>query len=199
MLTATYTLVALSVEQTSVRVSLQSLQNYVQNNLRIQAALTPAQIEYACGTLKRLYENCHWRKLDKFVVPAIRRATRACDELLAELEALSQAAADAMAAALRAIEAAGLAPQARVRDFCAAIERFCGALLQRLEREEHELFTAASGVVPGEAWFAIANQMLAHDSYQKESRGGAPIRSGRSWHPRTERTQRQGTPASFAH
>jgi hypothetical protein len=199
MLTATYTLVALSVEQTSVRVSLQSLQNYVQNNLRSQAALTPAQVEYACGTLKRLYENCHWRKLDKFVIPAIRRATRACDDLLAELESLSEAAADAMAAALRAIEAGALEPQARLRAFCAAIERFCGALLQRLEREEQELFKAAGSLVPGEAWFAVANQMLAHESYRKESRGGGPIRSGRSWHARAERTQRQGVPASFAH
>lgn len=199
MLTATYTLVALSVEQTSVRVSLQSLQTYVQNNLRHQAALTPAQIEYACGTLKRLYESCHWRKLDKFVIPAIRRATRACDALLAELEALSQAAADAMGAALQAIESAAPDPQARVRAFCAAIERFCATLLQRLEREEHELFNAASSIVPGEAWFAIANQMLAHDSYRKEIRGGGPIRSGRNWHPRAERAQRQGTPNSFAH
>lgn len=198
MLTATYTLVTLSVEQTSVRVSLQSLQNYVRNNLIHQAALTPAQVEYACGALKRLYENCHWRKLDKFVIPAIRRATHACDQLLAELEALSQAAADAMGSALQTIASAALDGQDKVRAFCAAIERFCGALLERLDREEHELFKAASSL-PGEAWFAVANQMLAHDSYRKESRGGEPIRSGRGWHPRGERSQRQGPPVSFAH
>lgn len=199
MLTATYTLVALSVEQTSVRLSLQSLQDYVRNNLSGQAALTPAQAEYACGALKRLYEACHWRKLDKFVIPAIRRATRACDALLAELDALSARAADAMAGALRAIEPAAPDGQARVRDFCAAAERFCAALFERLEREENELFKAAGSLVPGSAWFAIANQMLAHDSYRKESRGGAPILSGRGRHQRAERPQRQGQPVSLAH
>lgn len=199
MLTATYTLVALSVEQTSVRLSLQSLQDYVRNNLSVQAELTPAQVDYACGALRRLYEACHWRKLDKFVIPAIRRATRACDALLAELEALSERAAEAMAGALHAVEAAALDGQDRVRAFCAAVERFCAALLERLEREERELFKAAGSLVPGEAWFAIANQMLAHDSYRKESRGGAPILSGRGWHQRAERPQRQGPPVSLAH
>lgn len=198
MLTATYTLVALSVEQASVRVSLQTLQHYIRNHLLNQAALTPAQVEYASGTLKRLYENCHWRKLDKFVIPAIRRATGACDALLAELEAMSQAAADAMSAALRAIEATAVDATDRVRAFCAAADAFCATLLGRLEREERELFKAASSLVPGEAWFAIANQMLAHDTYQKESRC-EPIRSGYSRYQRPQRVQRKGLPRPFAH
>ena len=200
MLTATYTLVALSVEQTSVRVSLQALQKFLQSNVLNQAALTPAQVEYACDTIKRLYETCHWRKLDKFLIPAIRRASDTADNLLAELDALSQAAADAMSAALRAAEPAAADSRARAADFCAAIERFCNALLKRLEREEQELFPLATAVISGEIWFSIANQMLAHDAYRQENRGVEhAIRSARGYRYRADRAQRQGPPLSFVH
>lgn len=199
MLTATYTLVALSVEQTSVKASLQSLQKLLQSNFLYQKALSPVQVEVTCATLKRLYESCHWRKLDKFLVPAMRRASGAADALLAELDALSQAAADAMAGALRLVESTALDTETRVSEFCEAIERFCVALLRRLEREEQELFSLASSVISGEAWFAIANQMLAHDAYQLESRGEPAPRFTRGYRPRRERAQLQAPPLSLAH
>jgi hemerythrin-like domain-containing protein len=200
MLTATYTLVALSVEQTSVRTSLQSLQKLLHSNFLQQKALTPVQVEVTCDALKRLYESCHWRKLDKFLIPAIRRDTRAADQLLDDLDGLSQAAADAMASAMRLVEAAAIDSQSQVSEFCAAIDRFCATLLARLEREERELFPVASNVISGEDWFAIANQMLAHDSYKQESRpSGSGPRFGRPYRPRPERVQRQGPPMSFAH
>ena len=75
MLTATYTLVALSVEQTKVRVSLQSLHKFLQSNLLHRSSLSRGQVECVCDTLKRLYEAYHWRKLDKFLIPAVRRAS----------------------------------------------------------------------------------------------------------------------------
>jgi hemerythrin-like domain-containing protein len=200
MLTATYTLVALSVEQTSVRTSLQSLQKLLHSTLRQQAALSPMQVEVACDTVRRLYENCHWRKLDKFLIPALRRASSVADKLIDDLDALSKAAADAMDAAMQAVDTATLDSEARVRQFCVALERFCGALLERLEREERELFPMAGSVISGEDWFAIANQMLAHDAYQQESRGTErPRRVGRGFTPRPERAQRQGPPLSYAH
>jgi hemerythrin-like domain-containing protein len=200
MLTATYTLVALSVEQTNVRLSLQSLQKFLQSNILNQVALTPAQAEFTCDTIKRLCESCHWRKLDKFLIPAIRRATHSAEGLLDELDALSQSAADAMAAALRIVESATLDSETRVAQFCAAVERFCNALLERLAREEQELFPVASSVISGEVWFAIANQMLAHDAYRQENRGvERAIRASRGYRPRADRAQRQGPPVSFVH
>jgi len=200
MLTETYTLVTLSVEQTSVRLSLQSLQKLLQSNFLHQSALSQRQVEYACDSLKRLYENCHWRKLDKFLIPAIRRISRAADGLLEEFDALSQAAADAMAAAVRTVGGAAIEGEARVAQFCAAIDRFCTALLKRLEREEQELFPVARTVISGDAWFAIANQMLAHDAYQQECRGGQPLHQVRGgFRSHIEQTQRQGSPLSIMH
>lgn len=168
MLTATYTLVALAVEQTSVRVGLQSLRQILHACCLGQEALTAAQVDYAATAMQRLYDACHWRKLDKFLIPAVRRATRLADDLLAELDALSVQSSDALAVSTAftgAIDDAG-----QVEAFCGVVNTFCTVLLTRIEREEQELFPVARAAVTGEAWFALANQMLAHDAYLQEHR-----------------------------
>lgn len=163
MLTSTYTLVALSIEQASARIGLQALLERWHPRAWQHAAPTAREIELACDALRVAFDNCYWRKLDKFVLPALRRAG-AADALLAELDALTLAAIEA-----RADVHAAAAVQDR--GFGAAFERCCNLLLERLEREERELFPLARTHVPSEAWFAIANQMLAHDAWQSENRG----------------------------
>ncbi len=170
MLTATYTLVALSVEQASVRISLQSLQQLIDKNFTHQSALTPGQVGYAVEAVKRMYESCHWRKLDMFLIPAIRSATRQADELLHKLDELGRAATDAVGVLAIRLGSSAVDTGLKVAQFCAALEAFCSATLKRLELEEHCLFPMARSVISGEAWFAIANQMLAHDAYVLETR-----------------------------
>jgi hypothetical protein len=191
MLSATYTAVALSVERTSLRLSLQSLQTAVHANFYQQRMLTETQVENACCVLNRIYESYHLRKLDKFLVPAIRRTTHLASQLLLELDRLSQTAVEAMSAALYA-ERAALDTTVRVTNFCVAVDGFCFALLRRLQREEEELLPLARAVISGEVWFAIANQMLAHDTYQHESRGiEMEFRPGRDGIRRAESTSRK--------
>jgi hypothetical protein len=172
MLTSTYTLVALSIEQASARIGLQSLLERWQPSAWQHRLPSKRDFELACDALRVAFDNCYWRKLDKFVVPALRRAGAAAG-LLAELDALTLAAIGARADAHGA---------AAVQDpaFGAAIERCCNLLLERLEREERELFPLARVHVPSEAWFAIANQMLANDALQNENRGYAsgPVQAG---------------------
>ncbi len=168
MLTATYTLVALSVEQASVRMSLQSLQKLLHASFIDQAALTPGQIGYAVDAAKRLYESCHWRKIDMFLVPAIRGATDQANQLLRDLDELARTAAEAVGTAAARMGSAAVDSQASVTQFCSAIETFCAASLKRLEREEKDLFPVARAVISGEAWFSIANKMLAHDAYVQD-------------------------------
>jgi hemerythrin-like domain-containing protein len=170
MLTATYTLVALSVEQANVRLSLQSLQELVEASFVHQDALSAGQVGYACDVVKRLYDSCHWRKLDMFLIPAIRTATRHADELLRSLDELGHIAADAVGLLAIKLGSAAVDSPAKVRQFCHALDAFCGATLKRLELEEQQLFPVARSVISGEAWFSIANQMLAHDAYVQETR-----------------------------
>jgi hemerythrin-like domain-containing protein len=171
MLTSTYTLVALSVEQTTVRAALQSLLDELRALPGDFSTLAAGRAAQLCATLRQAYDNCHWRKLDKFLVPALRRSTAAADGLLAELERLSGQAAAAMGSAESCV---GAADRPVPRDmFCDAVESCVAALRRRLEREEHELFPLARAAVGGDAWFAIANQMLAHDTHAQEHRGDA--------------------------
>lgn len=201
MLTETYTLVALSVEQTSLRAGLQSLQKLLETNFSHRSALTATQVEYACDAARSLFQGCHWRKLDKFLVPAIRHATGGADQLLLELDRLTNDAADAMATAIGCAAEGALDSAVRVSRFCGALNRFCTPLLDRLEREEDELFCVAREVISGEAWFGIANQLLAHDAYQLETRSDHA-----GWHVRRtalrnriEQSRHEAASLSLAH
>ncbi|MBB3222539.1 hypothetical protein [Pseudoduganella umbonata] len=186
MLTATYTLVALSVEQANVRLSVLSFQKYVQSTLTRQQSLTLAQLEYACETLERLYQACSWRKVELYLIPALRQATQRADQLLDELSRLNglaldvvrrlkdgagRAAPHGVLAGREDHAASGEEPQfGHVSAFCEAIDSFCTTLLQRLEKEEKELFAIARSAICGDAWFAIANKLLAHDAQVAEAR-----------------------------
>jgi hemerythrin-like domain-containing protein len=175
MLTSTYALVALSVEQTTVRTALQSLARELDALPGDDGTLAPGRAAQLCAELRQVVDDCHWRKLDKFLVPALRRSTEAADGLLGDLEQISRSAADSLAAAEACVDA-GVRGVDR-DSFHEAVETCIAALRRRLEREEHELFPLARSVVRGEAWFAIANQMLAHDAVAQEHRGS--VRRGR--------------------
>jgi hemerythrin-like domain-containing protein len=183
MLTATYTLVALSVEQVYIRKHVQALQKLLHSAFAHQNALAAGQVGAACDMVKRLYENCHWRKVDMFLVPAVRKASPAADRLLLDLEELGRAATDAVGVLVVRLGVKALDTYAGVAQFCAALEAFCSATLKRLEREEKELFPVARAVISGEAWFSIANEMLVNDAYEQDRRPSRqpvpPARRGR--------------------
>ena len=163
MLTSTYTLVALSVEQARARVALQALLERWRPGAWWGEPPAMRQYEQACEALRQVSESCHWRKLDKFVLPALRRRGADAARLVEELDGLSRQA-------FAARQAAQAAAAEGDPGCLAALERCCALLLERLEREERELLPLARTIIPGETWFAIANQMLAHDARQNESR-----------------------------
>jgi len=196
MLTATYTLVALSVEQTNMRVSLHSVQQLVQKSYARQSALTEGQADYVCDTLRQLYESCQGRKLDRFLLPALRRAGAEAEPLLCELDMLSRGAAESLGAACR-LASSAIDEEDLVDAFCMAVERFCAALALRFDREERELFPIARGAIAGDAWFAVGKQMLAHDAYREEHRGRTPPPASRA--ARAEHVHRQSLHAAYLH
>lgn len=184
MLTATYTLVALSVEQATVRMNLQSFQKYVRSTLMQQNSVTLAQLEYACETLNQIYQACHWRKVDMYLIPAIREATERADQLLDELNHLNQSALESIRHLQDQYGALADGRDEKAGKICESIENFCSAMLLRLEREELELFAVARRVIGGEAWFDIANKLMLHDKEEAESRRNAPPGSAFSSLPR---------------
>ena len=175
MLTATYTLVALSVEQASVRLSLVSFQKYVRTTLMQQNRMTLSQLEYACENLNTLYQACHWRKTEMYLIPALRDATERADHLLDELNRLNQAALISIRLLQDKLGALADVRDEQVSEVCDSIDTFCAALLKRLEKEELELFALARNAIAGETWFSIANQLMMHDKHLDEmKRSGLP-------------------------
>ena len=176
MLTATYILVSLSVEQASIRMSLLAFQKYMQVQLRQQSRLSLAQLQYTGDWLNRLYQGGYWRKVEMYLIPAMRQATPHADGLLNglldELNGLNHAALESINVVQQRAGATLDCSEQQTEQLCAAIDAFCTALLQRLEKEERELFTLARKVIVGEAWFAIAYQFLAHDAQVREARRG---------------------------
>lgn len=176
MLTATYILVSLSVEQASIRMSLLAFQKYMQVQLRQQSRLSLAQLQYTGDWLNRLYQGGYWRKVEMYLVPAIRQAAPPADGLLDgllnELNGLNHVALESINVVQQRAGAAIDHSELQAEQLCAAIDTFCAALLQRLEKEERELFALARKVIVGEAWFAIAYQFLAHDARAQEARRG---------------------------
>lgn len=172
MLTATYALVGLSVEQAAVRVGLLAFQKHVHGTWLRQQSISLAQLQYACDSLRRLHQNNHWRKVHSYLIPAVRLATRQADRLLDELEQLHRdglelvAGLQARAGQLAARPASSLP----ARQACGSIDQFCRILLQRLDHEELQLLSVARNVLNGEAWFAIANHFLRHDAELAEMR-----------------------------
>ena len=176
MLTATYILVSLSVEQASIRMSLLAFQKYMQVQLRQQSRLSLAQLQYTGDWLNRLYQGGYWRKVEMYLIPAMRQATPHADGLLNglldELNGLNHAALESINVVQQRAVATLDCSEQQTEQLCAAIDAFCTALLQRLEKEERELFALARKVIVGEAWFAIAYQFLAHDAQVREARRG---------------------------
>ncbi|QKY08282.1 hypothetical protein [Janthinobacterium lividum] len=172
MLTATYILVSLSVEQASIRMSLLAFQKCMHVQLRHQRQLSLAQLQYAGDWLDRLYQGGYWRKVEMYLIPAIRQAAPHADGLLNEINGLNHAALESINIVQHRAGAAIDHSELQAEQLCAAIDAFCAALLQRLEKEERELFALARKVIVGEAWFAIAYQFLAHDARAQEARRG---------------------------
>lgn len=172
MLTATYALVGLSVEQAAVRVGLLAFQKHVHGIWLRQPAISLAQLQYACDTLRRLQQNSHWRKIHSYLMPAVRQATRQADGLLEQLEQLHHQALELVAGlqARTSHLAARAAASLPSRQACASVDDFCRLLAQRLDLEELQLFPMARRALNGEAWFSIANQFLRHDAEMAEMR-----------------------------
>ncbi|KQZ44817.1 hypothetical protein ASD58_00720 [Duganella sp. Root1480D1] len=153
-----------------MRLSLLSFQKYVQSTLLRQQRLTLSQLEYACETLERLYQACHWRKIELYLIPALQNATEQANQLLDELSRLNQSALSVIRRLQAELDSAADYSEQQVTEICESIETFCTVLLQRLEKEEKELFTIARATIGGEAWFDIANKFLAHDAQVVEAR-----------------------------
>ncbi len=90
MLTATYSIIALKVEQNRARWTFSSLQQTILNCLRNLRQASGIDADALLGRLAQFEHYCHRRKMDMVIIPALRRFTHETDALLDEIEALGR-------------------------------------------------------------------------------------------------------------
>lgn len=163
MLTATYSLVAIAAEQDNARSMLSRFRQYLQATWKGFQGFEFAFLEKAFNKLLQFDAYCRNRKLERFVIPALRNASKEADVLIGELDALSNKGLSLIRFVREQIASAVDVTTTRVSDIYAAMEHYCNYLFHRLEREERELIPLARRLLSIEDWFNIAAQFLSTD------------------------------------
>ena len=161
MLTATYALISLSVEQKRAHNLLSTVQQLFQNSSADRQRIDPTILESVVSQFTKLDESCHRRKVEVYVIPAIQKATKEADSLLAELESLSAIGLRILRSVRERVRQAFDQGVIEVKELYSSIELYCTNLLQRLTKEEEELLPLAERVISSEEWFAIGAQFLS--------------------------------------
>lgn len=163
MLTATYSLVAIAAEQDKTRAMLTRLQQYLQNTWRGLQSIDFSFLETAFGKLMQFDKYFGARKLERYLIPAMRHASREAESLVVELDALRAKGVGILRSIGEQLADAFDTSAVKVNHLCHAMESYCGTMLVRLEREERELIPLARRLFSIEDWFTIAAQFLSHD------------------------------------
>jgi hemerythrin-like domain-containing protein len=164
MLTLTYALVALSVEQKKVLGRLLELQHEIQQKRSRKVVADQRQIESLLAQFVQLDEACRNRNIELYVLPAIRAATTENDSLLADIEALTAMGRIILATVRERLRQAFAQGSFNIEDVCNSLELYCQHLLKRLAIEDMHFMPLAQRVISSDEWFDIAAQFISHES-----------------------------------
>lgn len=173
MLTATYVLLTLSIEQKKERHFISRLLQHVQSIARKPQEIDPVFIESQLNELTRFAEARHQRKVEACLMPAVRNASRDAGPLLADLESLSRLGNAMLRAVRKCLRRAMRRSATQGKFLCRTIDLYCHNLLKRLDKEEQELLPLAQRVISSDDWFEIGSMFLLQD--QKEARLDAAL------------------------
>lgn len=169
MLTATYSLVALSVEQENALYGLSALQQDIKHSAEEVKDTDPVELQSTVDKLSEFEQYCHQRKVEIYIIPAIRQATREADSLLAELDTLSSTGLGILRSLRDKLKLAFEQGVVMIEDLCNSMQLYCNNLYQRLVKEQ-ELFRIAQRVISIEGWFAIAANFFSYDAEHDQRR-----------------------------
>lgn len=164
MLTATYSLVAITAEQDKARSMLGRLRQYFQATWRGLQGFDFAFLETAFNRLMQFDKFCRNRKLEVYLIPAMRGVSTEAEALIEELEALSAKAACLLRFVGDQLAGAFELGSIKINEVCHAMESYCERIVMRLDKEERELLPLAQCLFSIEDWFSIAAKFLSEDA-----------------------------------
>jgi hemerythrin-like domain-containing protein len=163
MLTGTYALLTLSVEQKKERNFISRILHYLQINAGKPQDIDPACLQSQLHELTQFAESRHKRKVERCVIPAVRKATDEAGSLLEDLEALSRIGSSMLRFVRRSLRRAAIS-LAQIERLCRTMQRYCLNLLERLAKEEEHLLPLAQRVISHEEWFQIGTKFMSDDA-----------------------------------
>jgi hemerythrin-like domain-containing protein len=171
MLTATYALMTLSVEQKKERSFVSRILHYLQANAAQPDRIDPVQLKSQLDELTRFAEARHKHKLEVCIIPAVREASADAAPLLADLDSLSRTGSKMLRTLRRRLRLAFAHGSVHIHGLCRTMQRYCENVLARLAKEEQELLPLAQRVVSSERWFTIGTTFLSDEAgYVERSR-----------------------------
>jgi len=163
MLTATYSIVAISAEQNNARKILVKLQHSITNVWKNLHEIDFSRVELIIHKLMQFDKIFHARKLERYLIPAIKNATHEIDPLLAELESLNAFCVrilQTLPQQLHSVVGHGLTKK---KELHRAMDLYCSSLQLRLAKEDAELLPLVHQVLSGEEIFDVGAKILTDD------------------------------------
>lgn len=163
MLTATYAILNLSVEQEHARSLISKIQQFCRHCSAGLKDINLRDLKSVANQLTQFDESGHRRKVEQHVIPAIRDATREAAPLLDELASLN-AQDESLLTSLKALLSLSSDQwMQKLKELNCLMKLYCQILLKKLEKED-ALFALAQRLVPSEVWFRIGTQFLSLDA-----------------------------------
>lgn len=157
MLTATYSLVTLLVEQKTARRNLIVLQQQLQNYGKRLQFESRERLQVFLDQFFRFDEFFRARNIELYVIPAVQKKAQEVDALLAEIESLSATGKKIIESIQDQMDQAG-----EIKNVLGELELYCRTLMQRLTKEE-ELLPMSQRILSNEAWFEMATRFISQE------------------------------------
>jgi len=177
MLTTTYAFLSLSMEQKRLHSLLSATQQLLQISSANKQHLDPATLASVGEQFAKLDVSCRTRKVEMYIIPAVQKATKEADPLLAELESSNALGRRILDSVKEWVRLALVQNPVEMSELYSSIERYCNNLLERLTKEENELLPLAQRVISSDEWFVMGAQFLAMDTEHRARRQTADSRA----------------------
>ncbi len=172
MLTLTYALVTLSVEQKKMKAHLLELQQQVQIDRQQRLRMNQARFELLVAQFIQLDEAARLRNIELYVLPAMREASAEADGLLADIDALTLMGRITLKTVRGRLRQAATHGTFEMDYLCDSLQQYCQDMLKRLNLEETRILPLAQRVISSDEWFDIAARFISHDV---DRSGGKPF------------------------
>lgn len=163
MLTATYSLVAMATEQTTAYDFLARIRQAVAAVWANIHTIELERVHVALLGLRRFEHYCHQRKVERFVIPAVRGSCREIDAIVGELDHLSGVGMQLLGTAAAELGWTLEQRASHLTQLCQAMESYCECLEKRLRREEEALLPIVRRMFSVDDWFSLAAQFLGDE------------------------------------